>query len=132
MKQLLVGLFCACLLISGCARPSAPTKDVTGATPTGQTLMVKITGNAPSAFVSSKRGDAVPVNTDITLPYEQAFNVHGSDRFEFASGIANDPNGKIQGNLVIEIILNGKSVAVAKEGEGMKNVAHITYTVPES
>lgn len=118
------------LLVSGCAStPNAPAKDTTGATPTGQTLTITIKANAPTGFLSYKRGDAMPINLEnIALPYTQTFNVRGSDRFEFAASVPNNTTAAAH----IEVLLNGAPVASAKQGEGSApQIAHLVYTVPE-
>lgn len=131
-SHIIIGALVAALFVGGCSRSSAPAKDATGATPTGQTLTVKVTGDVPTAFLSAKRGDAMPANSTITIPFEQTYNVRGSDRLEFASGVENAMNTKTASNIRIELLLNGKSVATATEGATIPYGAHITYTVPES
>ncbi len=134
MKKIMAGfVLLVCFCVFGCNRStSVPAQDATGATHSGQTLTVKITGDVPEVFLSLKRGDAPPINTTIKPPYEATFNVQGSDRIEFAASVKDAIVKQIHSNLKLEVLLNGKSVASAKEGDVTAYVTHLIYTVPES
>lgn len=138
LKNFIGGFFLGCclfvvlgfaLLVGGCSRSTAPAQDASGATPTGQTVTFKITGDVPKAFLSLKRSDVL-TNHDISLPYESTFNVRGGERFELVSGVENAMNTKPKSNIKIEALLNGQPVASVIEGAEIPFMAHLVYTVP--